>query len=323
MESIKRKYIPSKAYRYIPKDNQVIDLNKDLKKSMRKIFNTTNYKLFYKKHELDELEKFDIQFQDERLKNIPESEKLKFLQATGFDHKKSFDFLINNQNWKSQNLPIEYSKTINEILNIGFVYVHGRDHHFRPIIVMQIETYIKNKDKYSHNDWSKALLYFLEFIKANLHLPGQIEEWVCIVNMEKCSLFSIPDELKDLSKQMQDNYRCKLSALYIVGLTFVMRFLVNIVLSLVEETTKKKFKIVSDNKEIQSTININQIEGQFGGKSTLKSKIFPPEFYFDLDDQGCLPNDNYIISKDEYQLKISNNEIVSPDPDLCFEDELD
>lgn len=316
--------IPKLAYRFIPKDDLVINFNaKDHTKSIRKVFESTNPANFYLEHETEQLKRFEKEFLG-KLDKISASDKLKFLQATKFDIAKAFESLHKHNAWQIQKLPISYSSTIHEILNNGFIYVQGRDINFKPIIVINVEVYISNREKYHFSEWNSAAIYLLEYVKNYLLIPGQIEEWVIISNMTNCSLLTFPDELKGFSGEMQENYRCRLSKLYIVGLSFVMRFLLKMLMSFLEETTQKKFRVLGNNNELLESINSSILENCFGGSTKIASRKFPPEFDSSLEDHGCMRESTkqFLCDEDTYKSMISANKIVQPDPD-CLSDELD
>lgn len=287
--------IPPLAYLYFPPNNYIISFNeKEPKKSQRCIFETNQYESFYMEYEKNELNKFfqsqNINNKNEDIITLPKSDILRFLQATQYNHEKSRNFLINHQKWLNDIFPVKFNDKINEILNLGFIYVQGRDYCFRPIIVLQIEVFIKNKSKFQFEDWNKAIIYLLEYIKYYMLIPGQIENWVVIVNFENCSLLTLPNEFKMFIQQMQDNYRSRLGKSFIVGLSPLMSFFLKLVISCLEETTQKKIQIL-DKKNLLIYINDIQLEKQFNGKTKVKEKCFPPEFDYSFEfDYGCLPN---------------------------------
>ena len=357
--------IPKDAYRFIPDSEQIIKIDKsNLKNSMRKIFSTLKPNSFYQEYELKALSLFEEKYiksnnstmdiTNNKSSNLPnvhlsKEDLMRFLQAVNWNVEMAYEYIIKHQEWRLVNLPVKYDKIIEEILNIGFIYIYGRDHFFRPIIVINVEVYMKHHDKYKFDDWSKSILYLLEYIKAKLFLHGQIEQWVTIFNMTNCSVLSIPDELKSFSKLMQENYRCRLNTLYVVGLSFIMRWALKLMTSLLEGSTKDKFKIIGNNKELLQYININQLETFYDGngievdiqkinnknvithktkdgitKSILKPGVFPPVFE-EKEDHGCTSevSRKQIVNEEKYMSMINNNEIYERDPHVILDEDLD
>ena len=321
-ENIKYKYIPESAYKFFPSNNNKIDYDQNNPfKSVRRIFETIVPNKHFMEFELTELKMFN---ENEKFKsiNLSTANKLRFLQATGYDHNKSFGFMEKYELWLKTNIPVKYNEKHIEILNLGFIYVQGRDHQFRPIIVLNIQNFIKNKDKYTFDEWNSAILYLIEFIIENLLLPGQIENWVVIANFTGCSIFSIPNELKKFVTQLQDNYRCRLAASYIVGMSTFMSWIFNLVLSFLETTTQKKIKIIDINS-LSIYINSSQLESEFGGNTKVKEKCFPPEFNLNLEDHGCLNEEESknIVENYKYDSLIRKGWIIKKDPHFRYDEE--
>ena len=50
-----------------------------------------------------------------------------------------------------------------EILNLGFTYIHGRDHQFRPAIVCQPYIYVQHENEFSYDDWMRSTVFICEY----------------------------------------------------------------------------------------------------------------------------------------------------------------
>lgn len=64
----------------------------------------------------------------------------------------------------------------------------GRDHLYRPIVVMNLNLFDEKKTELVILSFS----YFFDQIVSKTLIPGQIEQWVTIMNMKGFSLFSLP-----------------------------------------------------------------------------------------------------------------------------------
>ena len=79
---------------------------------------------------------------------------------------------------------------------MGFLYVHGRDKWFRPCLVLN--SGVLSQIKISHPDLfdidllSTATIFILEYVKKYMFLPGQIENWVVIHNINKLAFNKLP-----------------------------------------------------------------------------------------------------------------------------------
>ena len=59
------------------------------------------------------------------------------------------------------------------IINEGAIYIHGRDHRYRPLIILNAGKL--DFQRYSIEDYCNLLCFTLEFTVACLMIPGHIE----------------------------------------------------------------------------------------------------------------------------------------------------
>ena len=142
---------PPEAYYYFPKGEEVIIHNdKKPEKALRRIFVGVPY---------SELEKNWIKELEEEISLHPEmilpdywcdAVNLRFVYATECNIKKSYERLVKYLKWHKNIFPmvIQPRDKIVELLNLGYLYVYGRDHQFRPILVCQPYVYQKNMKLY-------------------------------------------------------------------------------------------------------------------------------------------------------------------------------
>ena len=96
---------------------------------------------------------------------------LRLLHASQFNHKKTFHNIEHQILWRAENIPVKISDSVENMIKSGFMYVHGRDRNFRPLIVIRprIVTEIGITDP---NDGIMACVFMMEYVRANLFLPG-------------------------------------------------------------------------------------------------------------------------------------------------------
>ena len=58
--------------------------------------------------------------------------------ATKFNYDKTLQAIQEYMGWRKITFPIQITDKMQEYLNSGIVYVHGRDHRYRPIIIMNM-----------------------------------------------------------------------------------------------------------------------------------------------------------------------------------------
>lgn len=80
------------------------------------------------------------------------------------------------------------------------MYVHGRDHHFRPIIFVMIKQ-IKNilGKNYTFDDINRCTIYLTNYVLQYLLIPGQIENWIVFVDFDGVGITDLGDFQKIIS----------------------------------------------------------------------------------------------------------------------------
>ena len=144
-------------YRFFPPQEEIISIDKsNPHKNYRYIFNGQP-KTEYEETKLSQF--YEYEAKNKKI-NYPsdwiESDTMRMLQAADYDIKKAYNNIIENIQWL-ETIP----RTINDktiyLLNSGFMYVHGRDHHFRPVIfctIKKVKNLLATDDRYDFEDIS-------------------------------------------------------------------------------------------------------------------------------------------------------------------------
>ena len=218
--------------------------------------------------------------------------------------------MINYFKWYNNFFPlnIQPGDKCVQLLNTGFVYIFGRDHQFRPVIICQPGILQKNLDNYSVPDILNASIFICQYMANYMLIPGQIENWIMIINMEGTSLLSLPDGLKEVIKALSEYFIARLYRCYILGLNIILRALYKLVCAFLERTTIEKV-IILDNKEDprkNQDINPENIEHRFGGEAPdlIYEKgdcLFPPR----------MPNNNFFLeTENPKEILITEEEYI-------------
>ena len=89
---------------------------------------------------------------------------------------------------------MDFNSDISELLKSGGVYINGRDKSLRPIIVLQVQHLINQKQYFGQNNLN--LLYFIIFImeyaSKYMMIPGRIENLILIVDCLDVGIFNAP-----------------------------------------------------------------------------------------------------------------------------------
>lgn len=291
---------PKEAYFYFPSQKEMVEYDPKIKeKTYRKIFENKVPYLDFENQKLNEFYE-NLEKNSQKLfkksytlpENFNKDNVLRFIQATCYDCAKALKLIHDHIEWRNSFFPINLSQNSMKILNSGFLYVHGRDHRYRPIVVMNADIYLKYKKAYTYEDWLNAVIYLMEYIVNNMLIPGQVENWVIICDFGKVSLLSPPSEFQSFMSVLQSNYRCRLYCIYLIGVGTFVRILFNMIKGFLDATTQRKIRLVKSKafEEIFEIINPSQVEKRFGGKAeNVENYYFPP----------VMPNNNEILRKDD------------------------
>jgi hypothetical protein len=317
---------PKEAYFYIPRENELIEFDENNPtKTLRKIFEggvEYNYYELIKIKELKrDIDKYNITNKKKSKLNLPsdwkEYNSLRFLQATGFNVSKTIEILIEHVDWRKVSLPGRINDRGMEILNLGFIYIHGRDSRFRPIIIIIANVYEEYKREYSNADWERAVIYLLEYTINNLLIPGQVENWNVICDLKDISITSLSDDMKRILSMLQNNYRCRLFVMYIINIGGWVSFGWSIIKKLVTPCTERKIKLLKTTNinELFFFINPLQVEKKFGGLAEdIVNFYFPPIF---PSSHYLLPSEkknSVLLDEEVYKALVKNNKemVLSP-----------
>ena len=184
---------PLEAYRYFPPRDEIFVT---IGKSTQRVIFLGGVE--YDDAEIKAITKFKIFMAEKKLtleQEVPDSDILRFLQAGGFDNKASYEWLKNYVEWRISNIPPVLNDLCEELIRAGFLYIHGRDKKWRPLIVLNPTALLQFK----HHDGEKLCLevikwcvFVIEYMQKNIFLPGQIENYILIVDVNRLGVTEIP-----------------------------------------------------------------------------------------------------------------------------------
>ena len=323
-------HAPREAYFFIPSIvDQLIYNDKNPKKSIRLIFDKKDTSE-YLPHEIKSYESFKKYF-EENYKNsfiIPEnwteSETRKCLQAANYDNKKALQKMKSCIEYP---IPIVEFNDIRDILSNGFVYMHGLDCNYRPILCVVLSKFVKIMDVYPIDNFIYAIYYFINYILNHIFIPGQVENWVMFCDVNEASFWKPPTKILKIFEFLQNKYLCRLSSLYIYGMNYILTMCWKIVKKLIDERTSSKFNFISGENDIKqlvlSKIHPSQLERRFGGQA----ENIPDEVDFPY----FLPSSQYqidnkyefnIVSEEKYIEMANNDKLVKISPYIIQEGKI-
>ena len=301
-------------YRYFPNENDIIVKNKNPKDNYRFIFNGME-KTEFEKEKLEEFNKFIKE--KEKQKNIDhflpewwiESDTMRFLQASNYDIKKVYTLIKENLQ-TTENARKIIDNRIRFILNYGFIYMHGRDTHFRPILIIEVQRAVELMDnlKYTFEEVSQAILFFMNYIVNYMLIPGQIENWILICDLKDVGIGKL-SQFKSILNSLS-KFRCRVIKNYILHLSGFIRVAAQSILNLLGSASAKKIVVVEKNhlEVLQELIRKENLQIKHGGTAPDviygEDNLFPP----------IVPSNEYI--KEGEELNIVTPEVYK---EMCLE----
>jgi hypothetical protein len=320
LEIFRRSLPPKEAYYYFPKGEEIIIINqKKPHKSLRRIYNNVTFT--QKEQEwLLEFKKIISSHPENKIPDFwNDGYNLAYIYSTECKLDKAYQRMLDYFIWYYKNFPMNIQpgdKSL-KLLNTGFTYVYGRDHQFRPIIICQPYILQKYEKEYSEADVLNASIFICQYMSNYMLIPGQIENWIMFINLEKTSLFSLPDSMKKVIKTLSDYFIARLYKSYILGMNGFLRLIFKIMCSFLEEVTVQKFVILESKKDpkLFQEINPQNLEERFGGKAENciyeeENCLFPPrmpsnEYFKENEDPKEI-----LISEEEYLERYNTGNIL-------------
>ena len=281
----------NEMYRFFPPKEEIILSHTNPKKNYRFIFNGQP-KTDYEEKKLLEFQ--DYENQHGKL-NYPsnwlESDTMRLLQACEYDIKKTYKLIEENIEFLN-NIPKTINQKIISLLNSGFLYLFGRDHHFRPILVVSIKecSNLIIKKGYSFDDINQSIIYLINYTLKYILIPGQIENWIIIVDFKDVGLSDI-SQFKKILKTLS-SFRGRVFKNYMINITGFLKFAVKAALKVFGGASQKKLKILGPDEliKMQEIISPDNLQKYFGGTAPNiipgVTQLFPP----------IVPSNNYAIN---------------------------
>ena len=305
----------NEMYRYFPPKEEIILSDSDPKKNYRFIFNGQP-KTEYEQRKLNEYNEYELKHGKLSYPNIwLESDTMRLLQAAEFDLEKAYKMIIDTINFINK-CPTSINDRIITLLNSGIAYIYGRDHHFRPIIVISVKTYVDaiEKNKYSFEDINECVIYLINYIIKYLLIPGQIENWITIVDFKSTGVSDVSDFKKLLTTL--NSYRGRVFRNYFINISGFLKIAIKTAVSLFGSSSAKKLKILAKDElhKMQQLISPENIPKKYGGTAPDvfpgNNNLFPP----------IMPSLNYqlkgeklnIVSEETYKEMCLNSNPFKP-----------
>lgn len=191
-------------------------------------------------------------------KPIPGSpaEVLRCLYQAKMNVKKAYESCVAKVNFQIEKLPILIDPVVFDLFNQGFLYICGRDRHYRPILVTNPWLLLKQPEMPSDEQVIACAMIVMEYLSKYMLIPGKVENCLTIFDLNN-SVMSLPiSKIKSLMTTMQLNYKCRTRNIIMLNAPKTFATLWWAVQYFIQENTKQKIKMTEESTHpIFSTVS--------------------------------------------------------------------
>ena len=94
--------------------------------------------------------------------------------------------MTSHYEWKQSAYPLRFDDEIKKILRSNIIYGFKRDKCFRPIIIVNCKSILNNSDKIDLI--VQASNFFMDHVVQKAMVPGKVENWTTIFNLDDIGL---------------------------------------------------------------------------------------------------------------------------------------
>ncbi len=188
---------------------------------------------------------YDIDFLLEE-SGLEETVKLRFIQGCEWDVHTAAESLREHLEWRASLMPTNSLPVLKDT-GESFIYWHGNDKHFRPVLMIHCQRLNKMREanggsiEFIEEGVIECMSYFL----AHLIKPGIIEQLVVIVDLNECNAWDAPiDFVQRIAKLLTSNYRARLNKLYVINTPLLFYAFWRVAKCFVPERTACKVEIL-------------------------------------------------------------------------------
>jgi len=164
-----------------------------------------------------------------------------------------------------------------DLLQAGFSYIHGRDRHFRPILIINAK--LLNEIKFDVDVVFNVSWFICFYIIENLLQREKVENWIDILNLGGLPISKIPvTPLKKFFVEAQENLKSRVSKFYIFNVTWGIRTIYSLLSPFLDQKVKEKF-VMKKGEYDESLFELahpSQIEQKYGGEAENVTQYWPP-----------------------------------------------
>ena len=257
--------LPPEAYRFFPDES---DMLVQTKHSKQRIIFQGGVK--YTKEEKNCIEEFKNYLEENGLEldsEYDDSEILRFLQVSKFNFKNTHEYILKYIEWRAEHIPPWLTELSEKLIRSGYMYIHGRDRWFRPLIVLNPTALLSFKSYDQDaigNEIIKWSIFIIEYIMDHLFLPGQIENYVIICDVNKLGVTEIPKSIlgKKIIDWLSKGYRYRSKRMHILNTNWAIKIAWKVIEGFMANHMKSKIIMTDKNNtpELLESFHPSQLE---------------------------------------------------------------
>lgn len=243
-----------------------------------------------------EEEKYDgfLDFLADKGEELPEAlnkrRTLRFLVANHWNYKKTHKNILKTVEWREKVHPVILNDNMKELLDNGYMYIHGRDRHFRPLCFSN--TKMITELGVGIDDCVSMCWFMCFYLIEQLCVPGKVENWLFISDLGGLSLAKLPSKhIKKFTLEAQDHLKCRIRKFFYFNTTFGLRAIYALISPFLDKAIKEKTCMIKEPycDELLEFAHPSQVEKRFGGDAEDVEVYWPPfcpsdEYDHDPDD---------------------------------------
>lgn len=183
------------AYRYWPGEKEVYV---DSEPPQRFVFSRQSE---YTAFELQQIAALKRLLRDRKVA-VPEhwddGDLLRYIYAAEFKVHQAAALLKQAVEWRLKVFQSDYRHlyaSLRTILCSGFIYIHGRDHAYRPCVIVDYSKMSLRTSPLDH--YLLAMAFTLEYIVRSALIPGQVETWVVVTDLGRKEIEKVASSVGD------------------------------------------------------------------------------------------------------------------------------
>ncbi|OMJ67361.1 hypothetical protein SteCoe_35492 [Stentor coeruleus] len=279
IEGIESSKLPPETYNFNPPEDIILSPGKKI--PLRNIFSHQNYS----DQEKEKLSRLKEQITKAKLSLPPrydDDELVRIIHGSGYKTRRALKDLKISIDAVAEMIPLDYKilfPKIYSLLNEGFLYIHGRDRYFRPLVVLDIPKI--DLKKHTVQDYVDLTVFLMEFVIEYMLIPGKVENWINIVEMGRLGIRELPfKSLIKLLGTLQKIYKCRLAHSFVLNPPSSMYYMWTCLKPFIDKATQEK--VLFENKTFCETMlqmcDLDQVEKRFGGNAPNIEEFWPPIF---------------------------------------------